>query len=235
MFNSLSRPEPGVPTREKQAVALASLLAAALLTGLKVAVGLLTGSLGILSEAAHSALDLVAALRQCPASVQLVMVGDGPPAPALARRIAGLQPGGRVHLRARVEHPELASLINSLDVLALVSHTTTRWKEQFGRVIIEAHACGVPVIGSCSGAIPDVVGRGGILVPEADPAAIAAAIQRLHRSPALARKLGCAGLQQVHAHYSWQRVAGHMHQIYLRALNSGTTSHTIHDVKVQDA
>lgn len=62
MLNSLGRLEPEVPTREKQAVALASLFSAALLTGLKVTVGLLTGSLGILSEAAHSALDLVAAL-----------------------------------------------------------------------------------------------------------------------------------------------------------------------------
>jgi cation diffusion facilitator family transporter len=56
-----TRVEPVLPTREKQSVALASVLAAALLTGMKVAVGLLTGSLGILSEAAHSALDLVAA------------------------------------------------------------------------------------------------------------------------------------------------------------------------------
>src|SRR2546422_8976204 len=53
--------EPNLPRREKQSVALTSLLAASLLTGLKIVVGLLTGSLGILSEAAHSALDLVAA------------------------------------------------------------------------------------------------------------------------------------------------------------------------------
>ncbi|MGD0694937.1 MAG: cation-efflux pump [Terriglobia bacterium] len=52
----------GVPTREKQSVALTSALAAALLTTLKVSVGILTGSLGILSEAAHSGLDLVAAV-----------------------------------------------------------------------------------------------------------------------------------------------------------------------------
>jgi cation diffusion facilitator family transporter len=51
-----------IPTQEKQAVALTSVLAACLLTGLKVVVGITTGSLGILSEAAHSALDLVAAI-----------------------------------------------------------------------------------------------------------------------------------------------------------------------------
>ena len=53
--------EPVLPSKEKQTVALTSVLAAALLTAMKLTVGLLTGSLGILSEAAHSALDLVAA------------------------------------------------------------------------------------------------------------------------------------------------------------------------------
>jgi len=51
-----------IPAREKQAVALTSVFAALLLTGMKIVVGVLTGSLGILSEAAHSGLDLVAAV-----------------------------------------------------------------------------------------------------------------------------------------------------------------------------
>jgi cation diffusion facilitator family transporter len=51
-----------VPTREKQSVALSSVLAACVLTTLKIVVGVMTGSLGILSEAAHSGLDLVAAV-----------------------------------------------------------------------------------------------------------------------------------------------------------------------------
>ena len=62
-MTSLPRMEyPGKPTREKESVAFSSVLAAALLTLLKTVVGLATGSLGILSEAAHSALDFVAAL-----------------------------------------------------------------------------------------------------------------------------------------------------------------------------
>ena len=54
-------PPSNVPAQEKQAVALTSVLAAVLLTTMKMVVGILTGSLGILSEALHSALDLVAA------------------------------------------------------------------------------------------------------------------------------------------------------------------------------
>jgi len=48
--------------------------------------------------------------------------------------------------------------MNSLDVLVLPSRSRSFWKEQFGRVLIEAMACGVPVIGSSSGEIPNVIG-----------------------------------------------------------------------------
>jgi cation diffusion facilitator family transporter len=62
MMISRVRSQTEVPAREKRSVALSSVLAAALLTGLKLVVGVATGSLGMLSEAAHSALDLVAAV-----------------------------------------------------------------------------------------------------------------------------------------------------------------------------
>ncbi len=67
--------------------------------------------------------------------------------------------------------------MNAIDVFVLPSRTTPRWKEQFGRVIIEAQACGTPVIGSDSGAIPEVVGKGGWIVPERDPPGLANALR----------------------------------------------------------
>ena len=104
--------------------------------------------------------------------------------------------------------------MNALDVLLLPSRTTARWKEQFGRVVIEAQACRVPVIGSDSGAIPEVVGDGGLIVPERDPAALAAAIQRLANDPVGRAEMGRAGYERVHAQFTWQRVAGQMADIY---------------------
>lgn len=74
---------------------------------------------------------------------------------------------------------ELPQVMNAMDVLALPSRTTPRWKEQFGRVIIEAHACATPVIGSDSGAIPSVIGNAGLVFPEGDARAIAAVIKTL--------------------------------------------------------
>ena len=60
-----------------------------------------------------------------------------------------------------------------MDLLCAPSRTTPRWREQFGRMLIEAMACGVPVIASPSGEIPYVVGDAGVLVPEGDPDGLA--------------------------------------------------------------
>jgi glycosyltransferase involved in cell wall biosynthesis len=113
------------------------------------------------------------------------------------------------------ERDELPEVMSGLDVLLLPSRTTARWKEQFGRVIIEAHACRTPVIGSDSGAIPGVIREGGLVVPEQNPAALAGAIRKLLGNPALREAMGAAGLRQVEGAYSWQRVAAQMRSIYM--------------------
>jgi glycosyltransferase involved in cell wall biosynthesis len=110
--------------------------------------------------------------------------------------------------------------MNALDVLVLPSRTTARWKEQFGRVIIEAHACATPVIGSDSGAIPAVIGDAGLVFSEGDARAFADAIQTLKNDPECARRMGATGRAQVEAKYTWARVAEQMHFIYKRVLET---------------
>jgi glycosyltransferase involved in cell wall biosynthesis len=105
--------------------------------------------------------------------------------------------------------------MSAMDVLVLLSHTTPRWKEQFGRVIVEAQACGIPVLGSDSGAIPQVIGDGGMVVPERSPAAVASAICELRADPSLLAQMADAGMRQVASSYSWRRVAERMRDIYL--------------------
>src|SRR5690606_34667598 len=80
-----------------------------------------------------------------------------------------------------------------IDALALPSRSQRDWKEQFGRVLAEAMACGLPCVGSDSGAIPEVMGPGGLVVPEGDALALARALKRLAGSAALRRRLGAAG------------------------------------------
>ena len=79
--------------------------------------------------------------------------------------------------------------------------------EGFGLPAGEAMACAVPVISTTGGALPEVVGDAGILVPPADHRALARAIETLLDNPERARHLGQAGYQRVHKHFTWQKAA----------------------------
>jgi len=160
----------------------------------------------------------VAALPFCPPEVNLVFAGSGPFQPTLQRQADTLGVAGRVKFLAARPQDELPQVMNALDVLVLPSRTTPRWKEQFGRVIIEAQACGIPVIGSNSGAIPGVVGKGGLIFPEGDVPSLASVFSTLHSDPQGTRELGRIGRCQVEENYTWARVAEQMWEIYGRTL-----------------
>jgi len=170
--------------------------------------GFVVGYVGRLVEE-KGLFDLVEAVRLCPPQVNLVMVGDGPIREELFRRS-----GDRIRILPNRPPAELPQLMNAMDVLVLASRTTASWKEQFGRVLIEAGACATPVIGSDSGAIPDVVAGGGLVVPQANPAALAGAIKQLSSDASLRKSLGETGRKQVLEHYTWRRVAERMRDIY---------------------
>ena len=158
--------------------------------------------------------DLVAAVAQCPREVKLLFVGDGPFKAALESQIKQLGIMDRVRMIPGVPPQKLPLLMNSMNAFALPSRTTKTWKEQFGRVIIEAHACAVPVIGSNSGAIPEVVDEAGLVVPESDPVALATAIGKLNADRNGATEMGRRGYERVHQQFSWERVAEQMARIY---------------------
>ena len=103
--------------------------------------------------------------------MQLALLGPGEIGGLLGSR-AG-QPGW-VHVRPACGHAEMAHFIQALDVFVLPSREWNRdglqWREQFGHVLIEAMACGVPVLGSSCGAIPAVLGDPAQIFPEGDVA-----------------------------------------------------------------
>jgi glycosyltransferase involved in cell wall biosynthesis len=136
--------------------------------------------------------DLLAAVRMLDAPVALTLFGDGELRGQLQAQPI---PGGAVEVRTGVAHEEMRSAYESLDVLVLPSHTTPTWKEQFGRVLVEALACGVPVIGSDSGEIPWLIGLtgGGLVFAERDVRALASQLERLRGDRSLARQLAAAG------------------------------------------
>lgn len=119
----------------------------------------------------------------------------------------GKQYPDRVRIFTDVTHADVPNYLNAMDLLLAPSQTRPNWCEQLGRMIIEAMACGIPVIASNSGEIPFVVGDAGIVVPEDDLEAWVAAIQRAIESPTLRADLAAAGLDRVRTQFTWNTVA----------------------------
>jgi glycosyltransferase involved in cell wall biosynthesis len=126
------------------------------------------------------------------AADRLVIGGAGPDRPRLEALGADL--------RGPVPHGEVPAFLASLDVLVVPSVTTATGAEQFGRVVVEAMWAGTPVVVSDSGALPEVAGAGGVVVPEGDVDALAAVLRDL-RSPERRAALARAGTERVRAAY----------------------------------
>jgi glycosyltransferase involved in cell wall biosynthesis len=147
--------------------------------------------------------------------LRLDLAGAGPLEAELRRRAAPA--GERVRFLGTLDGADLAAFYRSLDALAVPSLETPGWVEQFGRVAVEAMACGVPVVASATGALPDVVGGAGLLVPAGDPAALGAALRRVAEDPALASTLRAGGLRRA-ATCTWDAVAERYAGLYARAV-----------------
>ncbi len=155
--------------------------------------GLVLGYLGRLVP--EKGVDTLAqALPLMGPGVRLKVAGFGPLEGAL-RRVKG------VELVGRLDYGEVPDFLRSLDALVLPSRTTPRWKEQFGRVLAEAMACGLPCLGSDSGAIPQVMGKGGLVFKEGDAGDLARQAWRL-KDAGLRQGLGRAGRARVLREYT---------------------------------
>jgi glycosyltransferase involved in cell wall biosynthesis len=165
-------------------------------------------------------LDVVEAVARCSSDVVLMLdayenMAPGSFAAEVFARIDAL--GLRTRVRTvHAQHHEVPEYMRCCQVLALPSRTTERWKEQFGRVLPEAMACEAAVIGSTSGNIPDMIGDAGVLVPENDTAALAAAIEDLRTQPAKRTSLAKAGRQRVIQRFSTEAQADALGRLVAR-------------------
>jgi glycosyltransferase involved in cell wall biosynthesis len=102
--------------------------------------------------------------------LRLLVVGDGPAREALASKAGEIGVGERITWAGYVPHDSVEAAYREMDVLVVPSKTVANWKEQFGRVVVEALACGVPVIASDSGGLPTLMNEtgGGWLFGEGD-------------------------------------------------------------------
>lgn len=167
--------------------------------------------------------DLLAAMRRLDAPVELLLIGDGESRSELE---GAAIPGSRVQVIDRLAHDQMADGYRRLDVLALPSLTTPTWKEQFGRVIVEALWCGVPVVGSDSGEIPWLIELtgGGLVFPEGDSDALAARLKTLRDAPQLRRQLADSGRAAVERLFSVPAASDPLERLLLGALESRARS-----------
>jgi glycosyltransferase involved in cell wall biosynthesis len=166
------------------------------------------GYVGRLSD--HKGVDVLLQAVAREPSLRVDVVGAGPEADALTALAARLELGDRVAFRGFAVQEDVPALYREFDVLAVPSLPRPGWLEQFCRVAVEAMASGVPVVASDSGALPEVVGDAGLLVPPGDPDALAAALRRLTTEPGLWRTLRRRALDRA-PRFAWSVVAeGHL-------------------------
>lgn len=143
--------------------------------------------------------------------LKLLLVGDGPQAPALRRLVAELGIADVTHFAGRAEHDRVVEWHNRISIFVCVSR-----RESFGVAVVEASACERPVVVSSAGGLPEVVEDGvtGLVVPPEDVARTAAAIEALALDPAARERMGRAGRERVARRYEWNRCVDRMLELY---------------------
>ena len=162
--------------------------------------------------------DVLAAMLQSRSNVLFSIMGEGPHEPALRLRAEAAGLDDRITFRPWSTPAKVADFMQAQDAIVLLTRTTRAVREQFGRVIVEAQACGTPVIGSSCGAIPDVVGPGGWIIPENDPKALAALLDRLQAAPDEVAACAEDGRANVAARFTHDKVADSLKQGWHQAI-----------------
>jgi L-malate glycosyltransferase len=171
---------------------------------------------------------LLRAAAQCRAAVRVVIIGSGPEQGQLQALAAQLGLQDRYRFVGPVAYDEMAVYLSALDLLVLPSRSTAHWKEQYGRVLVEAMACKTAVAGSDSGAIPEVIDAPACIFPEGDAMALAALIDRLASAPLLLHALAEQGYHRALTHYTVEHLAASILPIW-RSLYQRTSSQ--HDLR----
>jgi glycosyltransferase involved in cell wall biosynthesis len=143
-------------------------------------------------------------LRELTPGVRLEVAGDGDDVEPLQKLAAELGVSDLIDWAGRVPHNELPEHYRRAGVTVLPSLTES---ESFGMTLVEAMACGCPVVGSDVGGIPFVVRDGvdGVLVPPASASALAGALAAVLNDPAAAARLGAAGRDAALSRWDWKQ------------------------------
>jgi len=157
---------------------------------------------------------LLQAVARLPGIWRVQIAGEGPERGPLEKQAQQLGIQDRVSFDGIISSTQMPAYLGQLDVLVLPSRTLPNWKEQFGRVLIEAMACEVVVIGSDSGEIPHVIGQAGLIFPEDDVDALYNNLLSLMQNEPRYQSLRQSGRQHVLENYTQEQVAAKTVKVY---------------------
>lgn len=148
-------------------------------------------------------------------ALELLLVGRPKPGGGTERLLHHLGIADRVQFVSGISTAQMVAYYAEASIAVVPSVY-----EGFGLPAGEAMACGVPVVSTDGGALPEVVGEAGVVVPARDVAALAEGIADLLEDPARRQALGVAGRQRILEHFSWDVCAREMTHYYQRVLSA---------------
>ncbi len=145
--------------------------------------------------------------------LHLKIVGEGKIKKALIKlaRNDGLQEFVSIEHKSYEQMPEI---YQDADIFVLASKTTKTWEEQYGMVLVEAMASGLPIVAYDTGAISEVIGTAGILVKEGDKNDLTISIKHLIENKKLRSKLGKMGRKRAEKEFDAKKTAKKIASIY---------------------
>lgn len=161
---------------------------------------------------------LVRALHMMPSHCTLTILGTGDYLQQIELLVRELKLESRVKFLRGVPANKVPDIMRSFNVLCIPSLTSPLWREQFGRVIIEAMACGIPVVGSDSGEIPYVIADAGLVAHENDVKALSETLLSLESNPERCLKLRQLGIHRVSNTYTNEIIANNIVMQYKKVM-----------------
>jgi glycosyltransferase involved in cell wall biosynthesis len=165
--------------------------------------------------------ELVRALATLRAShLHLVVIGNGDQIDRVRHAADALGIADYVHMIPHLPYAEIPATLRAADLIAVPSLSTPYWQEQFGMILAESMACGVPILTTSSGSIPDVVGDAALVVPEYDVRQLAGGLRALATDPLLRRKYSALGRERALERYDANLIARRLGDCYRRVIAS---------------
>ncbi len=176
---------------------------------------LVTNSADTPLKGLYHLLKAIYEVRKARPDIQLTVIGTPKKNGGIVKLVRDLQIGDIVEFTGRLDDDAFVRQFSRASIAVVPSVY-----EGFGLPAGEAMACGVPVISTTGGALPEVVGDAGVLVPPANPEALKEAILDLLAHPKKSEALGQAGYERVHRLFTWKNAAEKTAEVYREAIRA---------------